>query len=173
MISFICISPSNQPPTTLQTPHQNPSSKHPSPTPFPNTSNTSLLTPKPRTKKPKPTEHSHRPTELTRLPNPPPSALKSLISASSNALCATLAPLRSLKLLPMLGVPSLPMGGGAAGLRDLGAVAGWRGFSRVWVWVWWADMLLLFWWGCEMVLLVVVSKVWFSGRGKGRRNIRV
>ena len=40
------------------------------------------------------------PSVLTRLPNPP----SALISASSNALCATL---RSLKLLPMLGVPSL------------------------------------------------------------------
>lgn len=67
------------------------------------------------------------PVALTRLPHPPPpSALKSLISASSSALCATLAPLKSLKLLPMLGVPSLrPELGAGAG--EVVAEAWWGG----------------------------------------------
>lgn len=119
---------------------------------------------------------NHRPTLLTRLPNPSPPALKSLISASSSALCATLAPLRSLKLLPMLGVPSLPVGGAAAGLREVlfGCCCcdGCRVFSRVCV----------CWVGCEAEILwdsafafvfVVIEKCWLGGRGKGRRRIRV
>lgn len=66
------------------------------------------------------------PVALTRLPNPPPSALKSLMRASSSALCATLAPLKSLKLLPMLGVPSLvgAAGGAEGGGVDVAALFG-------------------------------------------------
>lgn len=72
--------------------------------------------------------------------------------ASSSALCATLAPLRSLKLLPMLGVSSLRAGAGEEGCR-----CGWVGGFVV------GEV------GCGGV----VEKLEEVGRGNGKRRIRV
>lgn len=76
----------------------------------------------------------------------------------------------------MLGVPSLPVGGAAAGLREevgFGCCEGFWVVSRVCV----CEMLAVV--GCGVVafavdvVVVVVEKLGPGGRGKGRRRRRV